>query len=1615
MKYKIAIYCPDQHISYNLRILDEVGVGGGITSRVRMAHALASCGHDVNLYVNCPKEEILEGVQYFHYSQLEHLNVDIFIVSTSGDGLDLTALQEKDIAAKLRILLVHGIYPPKGLENLSFDYFYSPSNFVYRLIVNNWGIKKSKVFTTHRGVLKKNFNHINALIPKRDHYSIVYSGHPQKGLSAAIKVLRILRKTNSNFSLHVYGSHQLWGDEEQPLKEETGVFYYGLVGQQELAQKMQKHGFCINLQAIEDTFGIVNIEAMISGCIVVASNVGAYSEIIENEQNGFLLEGDHTNEETQLAAAELILDLATKPDRCKSIRDNAMNYPLEWRTVAETWTQHWDSFFGETQLRKKFLSEKKCVSCNAELVLLADGFHCFQCGIYQRKGVDNILGKSKKILIAGYYGFQNTGDEAILSAMIHDLKEQLGDVDFYVVSGDPSHTKKTHGVHAISWTDIRSITNAITACDMVILGGGGIFHDYWGFDPTTMLTQNHSGIAYFSGIALLAKLLKKPFMLYAIGIGPLMTDLGRQYTQFACEQAQIITVRDIESKLLLEKLGVLSDDIHLTADPAFGIQSMLKGNRSILADNKKNNGPVLSVAVRNWDFNISQRYWESQVAGALDIFIESHNGTVIFIPFQNLKQSNLCDEEVSERIRLKMHNKEHAIVLSDNKTAHEKANIISQSDLVLGMRFHSIVFAIASGIPAVGLVYDKKVQNLMNRASLSEYAIPLEKITAQSLSDQLSSVFKNRKRLRENIATQGDSLKKLAKENASLAIILTEKTLPEIKTKKQVTPELLKDILLSHTFLIHDLYSRLVSQIEKRDDVIQELTLEQDAQAQKHKEHIGYLENKFNIEISERSDRIALLELELLEQGVLHHKRYSEYETQLDNRNTIINANEKEIYRQESEIKKLNFALFDIQTSRYWKALSIYWRVINNFSTKYDHLRIWLRRMIPYSFRQTLVRILRKLKTYPLNQEGLPTPQLEEIKKMREPSANPSYQEKSSHLNDIICFSIIEWQFRFQRPQQLVSQFAEEGHSCFYVKTTFHQNEVSLKQNRISESIINIQLPGPTGLNIYTDELTPEIIEKMIAAMELLYHRENLSMPICLVHLPFWTPLVLELKKRWGCKIIYDCMDEHAGFSTNSDAMLHQEEVLLRNADLVLATSQILYQKCSEITKQVMLLPNAVDFEHFNHSGTENPISDFRNPIIGYIGAISDWFDSQMVAFAASSHPEWQFVLIGDTYGADLVPFQGLKNVHLLGEKAYANIPPYLSAFDVACIPFKRTSLTLATNPVKFYEYLSAGKPIVSVDLPELEPFKEYYYPVRSASEFVSQIEVALNEQSPEIAERRVQLAHKNTWNHRYQKLKTAVRQLYEEAIIIIANYNSLEYLDLCLNSIFKKTSYPNYRVIVVDNGSDNDVGEYLLKLEEKEPRLQAVFYKEMLGFARANNIGITAAGDCTFLVLLSNDTVVTKGWLTTLIKYLDDPTVTLVGPVTNAIGNEARIDVEYKNIDDMEPFAQQYCREHAGSHFDIPVLAMYCLAMRKSVQTKIGLLDERFGLGMFEDDDYTVRARQLGGRIICAEDVFVHHWGGSFFNQMDSLEFDQLFDENRKKFEEKWGQKWIPHNYRER
>jgi GT2 family glycosyltransferase/glycosyltransferase involved in cell wall biosynthesis len=243
---------------------------------------------------------------------------------------------------------------------------------------------------------------------------------------------------------------------------------------------------------------------------------------------------------------------------------------------------------------------------------------------------------------------------------------------------------------------------------------------------------------------------------------------------------------------------------------------------------------------------------------------------------------------------------------------------------------------------------------------------------------------------------------------------------------------------------------------------------------------------------------------------------------------------------------------------------------------------------------------------------------------------------------------------------------------------------------------------------------------------------------------------------------------------------------------------------------------------------------------------------------------------------------------------------------------------------------------------------------------------------------------------------------------IVVLCYNGLEETTRpCMESIVANTPVGSYELIVVDNASADGTADYLKTFAAQHANVRIQLNDTNKGYAGGNNDGIKLAQG-RYIVLLNNDTLVPQGWLERLLRLFEDQSeVGLVGPITNSAGNEQRIDLPGLNAKNYEKIAGAYIDRQQGVWFSTEKLGFYCVAMRREVPEKIGYLDELFGIGMFEDDDYCVRAKKAGYKLAVVEDCFVYHKGSVSFGKLALENYQALFSNNKVYFREKHGVAW--------
>jgi glycosyltransferase involved in cell wall biosynthesis len=355
----------------------------------------------------------------------------------------------------------------------------------------------------------------------------------------------------------------------------------------------------------------------------------------------------------------------------------------------------------------------------------------------------------------------------------------------------------------------------------------------------------------------------------------------------------------------------------------------------------------------------------------------------------------------------------------------------------------------------------------------------------------------------------------------------------------------------------------------------------------------------------------------------------------------------------------------------------------------------------------------------------------------------------------ILYLPAVSWSYRFQRPQHLALALARAGHPVLYVDG-FLRSHLLLRRHVLYTwgglHVLRIRIPGrPDPYREPLGQRTAvQLSETILAGLQ---HERPLMV---LVQLPFWAELGRELARRLQVPLVYDRIDLHVGFPGVPARIEAVEARLIREADLVCATAGVLAQRPREVSPQVLLLPNGVDLGAFPAPAAVR--SGNRTATVGYVGALGPWFDVEALAAAARELPDWSFRLAGQVEDPEVAALAGLPNLETIGEIPFAEVPGFLAGLDVALVPFRDLPLTRAVDPVKLYEALAMGLPVVARRLPETARWAEpLVYLYDDPAGFVRQLRRAVEERSPEIARERRRVAEGESWDRRASALLQSV------------------------------------------------------------------------------------------------------------------------------------------------------------------------------------------------------------------------------------------------------------------
>ncbi len=354
-----------------------------------------------------------------------------------------------------------------------------------------------------------------------------------------------------------------------------------------------------------------------------------------------------------------------------------------------------------------------------------------------------------QILIAGYHGFGNCGDEATLLAMKNNIPGIDKGITLTALSFKPDITSEMYGIESVQRFNIKEVYKAITKSDIIVSGGGSLLQDE---------TSTRS-LLYYLGIIFLSKSLGKKVMLYSNGIGPVRRKFNRFMIKKIINKVDMITLREESSAKELKRLGVTSPPIHVTADPAFTLAPVPRERvKEIFALEKiPFDKPLIGVSIRDWK-NESPDFIQ-EIALACDNIHDKYGYNILLIPMQHP-----LDISVSQKVSGAM--KFPSFVLNGKYTSDEIIGVIGSLKLMISMRLHALIFAGIERVPMMGIVYDPKVEYYLKVLDMPSCGdVRTEKIEAGKIVSLTKDILENPDIYRQKLDVIVGNLTNMAKLN----------------------------------------------------------------------------------------------------------------------------------------------------------------------------------------------------------------------------------------------------------------------------------------------------------------------------------------------------------------------------------------------------------------------------------------------------------------------------------------------------------------------------------------------------------------------------------------------------------------------------------------------------------------------------------------------------------------------------------------------------------------------------------------------------------------------------------------------------------------------------------
>lgn len=411
-----------------------------------------------------------------------------------------------------------------------------------------------------------------------------------------------------------------------------------------------------------------------------------------------------------------------------------------------------------------------------------------------------------RILIAGYYGFGNIGDEAVLRSMLADFRRELPAATYCVTSDAPDVTSQSCGVDAVHWRDMPGVLKEVAAADLVVVGGGGLYNSYFQHDSSLLLTQAHSSFsAFLFGLPLLAYLNEKRCMVFGVGAADFRCENAKADAALGLALVDGCTVRDRRTQEIFVELGCTAEFARATADPAFRLENAPPDRiDAILArEQVPADSPLLGVVLRNWTFYGDPARTIAAVSAAAQRFIDTRGGRVLGLPFDtHVGLGELGDDRtILARFAQAVNRPGKCHIATAGYEPSEYAGLLGRCAAVMAMRLHPVVLSIKNTVPVLALEYDRKVAAILQWAGLADLGIDLAVVEADALCARIEGLLAEGDRLRRRLADAATAMRRQGEANIQTAVAcLARPRLPRALT--EATQRRLNQFTLKQTRLL---------------------------------------------------------------------------------------------------------------------------------------------------------------------------------------------------------------------------------------------------------------------------------------------------------------------------------------------------------------------------------------------------------------------------------------------------------------------------------------------------------------------------------------------------------------------------------------------------------------------------------------------------------------------------------------------------------------------------------------------------------------------------------------------------------------------------------------------